>query len=167
MEVRATLPVLAPFGRDEEDDLVQECFIHWARRRHAYDRDRANLKTFLKRVTANKLRDLQRREIRRGGRSLLSLDRVVGEDGQPLAGQIEDPGPAPDLGAARAELKTRIRDTYRQLSVEDLWVAKGYADGLTPTDMSRKLGISRQSVHRARARIRKVFIAAGLEEFLR
>lgn len=165
--MRTTLATLAPFAKDDEDDLVQECFIHWERRRHAYNPERASLKTFLKRVTANKLRDLQRREISQGRRSLLSLDRLIGDDGQPLAGQVEDPDPAPDLWATRAELKTRIRDTYRQLSVEDLWVAKGYADGLTPTDMSRKLGISRQSVHRARARIRKVFIAAGLEEFLR
>lgn len=166
MEVRATLPHLAPFARDDEDDLVQECCIHWDSRRRSYKPELASPRTFLKRVTANKLRDLQRREIGRRDRTALSLARVSREDQQPLADQLADAAPTPDVMAERAELEARIRKTYSRLPAGDLAVAQGYADGLTPTEISRKLGISRQSVHRARARIRKVFIADGLEEFL-
>lgn len=120
----------------------------------------------MNRVTANKLRDLQRREIVRRRRAPLSLDQVAGDDGQPLADRVTDLGPLPEVLVERGELKARVHATYHQLSADDLAVAKGYADGLTPTEMSRRFGLSRMAVYRARERIRKVFAAAGLGEFL-
>ncbi|MEX2245100.1 MAG: sigma-70 family RNA polymerase sigma factor [Dehalococcoidia bacterium] len=150
--------------RDEHDDLVQECLLHWLRRRERYDPRRgASPKTFMKRVLDRKLLDLEdeRRAAKRGGGAReLSLDAEMDGSSLNLGDQLADPGDSEErrllrmaLSTAGARLNRRQRAIVRRLPGSRLEIARG-------------LGITRSTLYEELRRIRDIYRDEGLDAFL-
>ncbi len=158
-----------PPGDVEFDDLIQECLTHWWSQRDRYDEARgASRKTFLRKVVCGKLRDLARgwtTEKRGSGHLPLSLDapasardhqgRTIGEM-LPSQERLEaDLASLLDLRQITSRLSERQRD-----------IIAGVTAGMNKTDLSRQLGISRDTLHEELRRIQQVFRDEGLADHL-
>lgn len=152
----------------EFDDLVQECTVHWWRRRSEYDESRgASKSTFLRSVVRARLLDIERawKAAKRGrGRRPLSLDASISDDDERqmlretlrAPGDFESPvGTATDLQRLTARLSERQRK-----------VIAGAAAGLTRTELSQRLRVSRDTLHEELRRIQQVFREEGLAPYL-
>jgi DNA-directed RNA polymerase specialized sigma24 family protein len=139
-------------------DLDQECLQHWWSQRDRYDEHRgASRKTFLRKVVRAKLLDLARgwkAEKRGAGLQPLSLDA-------PMPGNEPD---GPTIGDLLADQRTSdstlaldIQRLTDRLSARQRWIIGGTRLGVTKIEISRWLGISRDTLHEELRRIREVF----------
>lgn len=153
---------------------MQECLVHWLSVRGDIDPSRATTRTaFMARVVHNKLMDLVREresDKRRASYDSVSLDEPLGEhegSSSMLAhtddAQNEQQGRA--LGEdARIDLANALnRLTPRQRRLCQLL----REHGLNVQEASRKLGIPRPTLYDELKRIRKVFAALGLKDYLK
>lgn len=149
----------------EFDDLVQECAAHWWQQRKVFDERRgATLTTYLRRVARAKLRDLERdRNARKrgGGTPMLSLDVPIRPGGAGSVGdQLPDRQPVDlDWLASLDRAKDRLSERQRA-------IVSGLDEGSDKSELSRLLKISRDTLHRDVARIRRVFRDEGLDRYL-
>lgn len=163
-EVRVFVRSSSAFNADDEDELANGCLAHWWRQRHQYNAERgANRRTFLKRVTVNKLRDLHRRALRTVRET--SLDRAS-PTGGPLHQRLSSSDVPPAEVAEQTELRERVQLTVAALAPKDRRVAKAIMETRSMTEAARRLAVSRPSLYRSESRIRKVFSDAGLDGFL-
>ena len=153
----------------EHDDLVQECSVHWWRRRDEFDTERgASRSTFLRRVVRSKLMDIERawKAKKRGeGQRPLSLDAPTSPDdfeGPTLAEVLRARG---ELGSDVAAALDRQRLTA-YLSLRQREIIAGVTAGLTKGELSRRLGVSRDTLWEEMGRIRQVFRDEGLAPHL-
>ena len=157
-EVAALLRRTRTFGEAEREDLLNDCLEHWLRQRALYDGSRgASLTTFLKRITANKLKDLVRSEERRTRLAGRSLNEALGRDGAEL-GELLPSADLPPLAALeQQEFVARIREVYRNLNLADRRVARAVATADSKDAAAKALGISRPALYRVLARIEADF----------
>ena len=165
------------FTRDDRQDLIDECLLHWWSSRRSYRADRgASPQTYMRHVVRNKLRDLLAAETakKRGGsekaRSLDSaLSGGVDDDESPsLADRLADSGPDADTEAAanlrdlRARL-LRLRQDLpdRERELFDALLLEGNLSAA-----SRRLGRSRPRLYPTLENIRQMARDRGLDEFL-
>jgi len=155
--------------RQDEDDLVHDCLVHWYENRAKWERGRSSEKTFLKRITDNRLVSLWRKKQARF-QDLPSLDAPValddGDSGS-LYDLIPDDGPAPATISELTDLRQRVRAAMEKLGEADQAIAEALALGKTKTEASERVGRTRQSLGRAERRIRQIFAADHLDDFLR
>lgn len=152
------------FSPDEFNDLVHECLLHWwkARKRPARNR-----RAFLKTVVRNKLRDLWRArqaDRRRILDQAQSLDRPIEEgSGLTLADVLpaEPPGPTPD-----AELQSELEEVLPTLSARQRRICEMIASGHSIRAISKALGLHHSTTYGEIKRIRKIFTAAELQDYL-
>ena len=145
----------------ESGDLVQEVLLCWVERRHGYDlKQGASMQTFFRVIAKNRLVDIyrkQRAEKRGGGKAVLSLDKIVGDDEEEnndvLGDFVEDPQ-RPDLEVDR---EIDLDRTLEPLTSRQKELAKGLADGYTLAEMVRKMGVPRTTLKDEFTRIRRVF----------
>jgi RNA polymerase sigma factor (sigma-70 family) len=164
-------------AREEFEDLVQACLMHWLEAStHAIPDPSGPPLAYLTRIVRNKLIDLAReREAgkRRGDLSLVSLDQPLGDDeeGPTLAERIEaDDG----LGASQPVGEgndDRCLDVARIVATltpaqQRLCRLIG-AEGLSIKAAAERLGMPRGTLYEEIKRIRKVFAAHGLDAYLR
>ena len=152
-------------GRDEFDDLVQDCLLHWigVRRKLAPDPDNPPV-GYMAQVLRNKLTDFMREqgaEKRAGDLGAVSLDATVDgtEDGMTLGemGETHRHHVRMDLLRAMARLTP---------SQQRLCVMLG-AEGLTVKEAAEQLRIPRGTLYEEIKRIRKVFADHGLGGYLK
>jgi len=153
----------------EADDLVQECSLHWWRQRDEFDTERgAARSTFLRRVVRAKLLDIERawKAKKRGeGQRPLSIDASV-SPGDPEGPSLAEVLPARgELGSDIAAALDRQRLTAH-LSARQREIIAGVTAGLTKGELSRRLGVSRDTLHEELGRIRQVFRDEGLAPHL-
>ncbi|MGE3793029.1 MAG: RNA polymerase sigma factor [Dehalococcoidia bacterium] len=155
-----------------DEDLVHECLVHWWLRRHRYDPARgANRRTFLNRVSENRLHDIAREvhaQRRRQPVGSRSLDVPATDDGDDLADLIAADAPEPEDEMLTSELgrhlaRVRGRLTPRQRVI---WDALAADPGRSRTGLARDIGISRDTLYEEIRRISGVCRDAGLREFL-
>jgi RNA polymerase sigma factor (sigma-70 family) len=163
-------------GREEFDDLAQDCLLHWigVRRKLAPDPDKPPV-GYMARVLHNKLTDLVREqgaEKRAGDLGTTSLDAAVdgSELGTTLADLLEASGST--LAGSRDEthrhhvridlLRARAQLTPSQ---QHLCVMLG-EQGLSVKEAAEHLRIPRATLYEGIRRIRKVFADQGLHGYL-
>lgn len=165
-----------PMPHLEAKDLVQECLLQWWQQHQRYSPSRdASLKTYMRKVLQNKLRDIERHERadKRGGYSSeVSLDRSLDpevEDSDSLGDMLpaDAPEEEPESETERLELKANIDRVLGRLSEQQRWLAEKLGEGWPMTEISERLGVSRPTLYDELKRIREVFRDEGLEEFLK
>jgi len=146
------------------DDLVQELRVHWWLRRGKYQADRgASAKTYLNRLAKRKLIDLERElnaAKRGGGRSSLSLDQPVGNDGEVSLGALLEAPQEPERMAAALE-RAMSRLSERQQRIVTALEVSG-----SRSEAARRAGISRDTFYAELDRIIQVCRDEGLEDYL-
>lgn len=164
-------------GREEFDDLVQVCLLHWivVRRKLAPDPDEPAV-GYMAQVLRNKLTDLMREqgaEKRAGDLGAISLDATVdgSEDGMTLGESLEasDSTQAGTMGEThRHHMRMDLLRAMARLtpSQQRLCVMLG-AEGLSVKEAAERLRIPRGTLYEEIKRIRKVFADHGLGGYLK
>ena len=162
-------------GREDFDDLLQECLIHWYQARSEYNRSRgASRQTFMGRVVRNKLKDIVREcetDKRKVASLTVSLDDPVrnGEDERTWLekldyGSTEIVPPDPfDQVLLKADLSKAIRRLTPQQTKLCRLIGE---DGLTVTEASECLKTPRSTIYDEIERIRAIFEKEGLKDYL-
>lgn len=154
------------------EDLLQECLIHWFFTKDQYRPEAgASERTFLNRITRNKLADLIKFE-RRNKRKVLymseSLD-AMGDDEKSIGArerilkveeQVISKITTADLPDAMARAMIGLSFRQKQL-------CRYLSEGMSLVKAGEKMGIPRTTLQEEIKRIRVAFQEAGLEEFLR
>ena len=158
-----------------EEDLLQDCMLHWVQARQTLDfRSVRDPSAFMRRVLENKLRDLARHanSSKRNDESadsiVISIEQLTDES-QPEE-LIADSSPVPVGFPARFERAdaaidlSRVFDalTPNQRALCYLLVVEGFLQ----SESGRILGISRTTTFREILRIRETFLEFGLENYL-
>jgi RNA polymerase sigma factor (sigma-70 family) len=153
----------------EEDDLAQECLLHWWSQRQRYEETRgASMRTFLRTVVKAKLIDIERtmKAGKRGaGQRPLSLDAPLSHEAGGK-GTLGDTVPAGETAievmssVMREHLLSRLAPGQRRLVL-------GLEAGMSMSEISKRLDVPRTTLYDELERIRRVFRDEGLEEFLR
>jgi len=153
---------------DDVDDLAQEALViaFDKLRRGQYDRTRGRLKSWLLGIAINKTREFRRKR-RQQDRQMVEPGTTTGfwdriPDGRQLADVFEQEWQSNLLGEALQEVR-------RQVDAATFEAFKLYAiQGLTPTEVAARLGISREAVYNCKSRVlsRLRQIRAELDEIL-
>jgi len=162
--------------REDFDDLLQECLIHWFFAKDDYDSTReASQKTFMGRIIRNKLTDLVREresDKRKIAHLTVSLDEPLGddEDSPALIDKIDeqtisDTAPNPFL---EIQLKIDLSKALQKLTPtqKELCFLLG-EKGLTVKEASEYLKTPRSTIYDELKRIRTIFMKEGLEDYLK
>ena len=128
----------------------------------------------MKRVLRNYLRDLWRTEHaekRRGEQAALSVDAPPpgsDQDADSLSDRIPDESEAtrPDIQAIQTELRAQIDCVRRKLTSRQQALVEGLRRGSSMSEISREMRVGRATLYDELARIRAVFEADGLDQFL-
>jgi RNA polymerase sigma factor (sigma-70 family) len=164
-------------GRDEFDDLVQDCLLHWigVRRRVAPDPDNPPV-GYMAQVLRNKLTDLMREqgaEKRAGDLGAVSLDATAdGSDDGMTLGESLDASESAHLGEGGEKHRHHMRmDLLRALArltpaQQRLCLMLG-EEGRSIKEVAEKLRIPRGTLYEEIKRIRQVFADFGLDDYLK
>ena len=163
--------------RDEFDDLVQDCLLHWigVRRKLAPDPDNPPV-GYMAQVLRNKLTDLMREqgaEKRAGDLGAISLDAPIdgSEDGMTLAESL-DASESAQWGEQGETHRHHARmDMLRALarltpSQQRLCLMLG-EEGLSVKEAAEQLRIPRGTLYEEIKRIRRIFADHGLGDYLK
>lgn len=153
------------------EDLLQECLIHWFFMKDQYrPEEGASERTFLNRVTRNKLADLMRikgankRKVFYMSESLDAIDENGESSGAKekilmVDEQVVQKITAADLPAAM----TRVTD---KLSFRQKQLCRFLMEGVSIKGAGEKMNIPRTTLNEEVKRIRVIFQNEGLEEYL-
>lgn len=160
---RAKLRDLPRRGADEEDVAlsVMDSFFEAAQQARFPDlADRNDLWRLLLRMTARKIVDLRRRELRqrRGGGKVISTAALDGTSdlfGGPSLAEIVGDAPTPEFAAMMAE-QCRLRlEQLNDPDLETMAVAK--MQGFTNAEIAQQMGCSVRTVERRLHLIRRIW----------
>jgi RNA polymerase sigma factor (sigma-70 family) len=162
--------------REEFDDLMQECLAHWSvvRQKLLLDADAPPV-GYMARVVRNKLTDLIREQAadkRVGEQAALSLDAPLdgSEDGMTLAEALsnEESPPQDDVYAVEHHhARIDIARAMTLLSPAQRRVCQLLGEeGLSIKEAAARLHVPRGAVYQAIKRVREVFTAEGLDDYL-
>ena len=156
--------------RESLDDLMQECLTHWYFKRDQYDLCKpANCRTYMRRVTENKLRDIVKAKVRNVRKALynsLPIDMFLIDDEDDLSGcftvvdhDLENAA-GDDLSKLLARAIEKLSHRQRELCrlIQE--------DGLNMKQVSERLNIPRGTLFDEILRIRDVFRQEGLRDYL-
>jgi len=161
--------------KEEFDDLLQECLIHWLFARGEYDPTRrVSQQTFMGRVIRHKLTDLVREretDKRKAAYLTVSLDEPLGDDqdDRTLLDKIDESTAtdAPSDGLSQVLLKVDLSKALRKLTSQQQRLCRLLGEGgLTVKEASECLKTSRSTIYDEIERIRKIFRKEGLEDYL-
>jgi RNA polymerase sigma factor (sigma-70 family) len=144
------------FRRRDEADIEQELWLHFLKRLGQHDPKRASQYTFAERVSANKITDLIRRanaqcRDRRREQYLEELPPRTFEQIHKRTAEAQ----------RHTELRLDLDSVLSSLSEPDHAVALDLAEH-SVADVTRRTGLSRQSVRTARRRIRRHLERCGV-----
>ncbi|MFH1665900.1 MAG: sigma-70 family RNA polymerase sigma factor [Candidatus Omnitrophota bacterium] len=153
------------------EDLMQECLVHWFFIKDQYQPESgASERTFLNRVTRNKIADIVkfgRRNKRKVFYLSESLDAM--EDEQSISAkekalmneeQVISKITEEDLPEVMAKATTNL--SFRQKQI-----CRYLSEGMNQVQVGKKMNMPRTTLQAEMKRIREAFRKAGLEEFLR
>ena len=162
--------------REEFDDLVQECLLHWLNVRERVATGPGGPPIgYMARVVRNKLIDLAREretDKRRGDQETVSLDDPLGEsEDAPTYADLVDAEQGRDLGGQEsfdpADIRIDVTEVMRRLTPEQRRLCELLgAQGLSIKEAAEKLRIPRATLYEEIKRIRKIFAQHGLDDYL-
>lgn len=162
--------------REEFDDLLQECLMHWLEVRQQLVPDPGGPPiAYMARVVRNKLIDLAREretDKRRGDQETVSLDDTVGDsEDAPTYADLVDAEQGRDLGGQEsfdpADIRIDVTEVMSRLTPEQRRLCDLLgAQGLSIKEASEKLRIPRATLYEEIKRIRKIFAQHGLDDYL-
>jgi len=151
------------------EDLIQECLTHWYFAKGKYDsKDKASMKTFMRRVTRNKLADIVKRiyrEKRKAPHEILPLDEsiLIEKDGDAIKAEDDVVKSVSD-----SELNLSLQKVFQKLSPEQQKLCKLlYEEGMNINEASKHFKMHRRTIYKEIDRIRKIFEKEGLRDYLR
>jgi RNA polymerase sigma factor (sigma-70 family) len=171
-EFQQKWPCLA---REDFDDLLQECLIHWYFSRDKYDTSRsAAQKTFMARVVRNKLANLaQERQAdkRKIEHHTISLSKPLSDEEENNLNLIDDIDERKARGISsdvidHIALKTDLSYALEKLTPQQQKICALLTEGRTIIEVSKSLKIHRSTIYDEKARIRKIFLKEGLKDYL-
>ena len=153
----------------DQEDLIQECLIHWHGVRNSYLADRgASKKTYMSRVLNNKLLELLRYEkadLRKVNSEAIPFSKPVGSEEdrtiEDEANQAHDEDPETFEESRVRDILVGLPLTAREKAILDL-----LSQGLKKTEIAKKVGAHRDTVYQDIERLRKLFEDKGLKRFL-
>jgi RNA polymerase sigma factor (sigma-70 family) len=151
--------------REDFEDLLQECLMHWFSNRDKYDPSRhANQRTFMAKVVTNKLKDLakaRKAATRRAAYEALSIDAPIKEDepSRTYVDLIDDVTKEvdPEEAIFLIPFKVRLAKAWSQLSEEERRLCQLRMDGLNMEEAYETMGIGKDEAYKMRERIQEVF----------
>ena len=162
--------------REEFDDLLQECLLHWLEvRRQVVPEPGGPPIAYMARVVRNKLIDLAREretDKRRGDQEAVSLDHTSGDsEDAPTYADLLDAEQGRDLGGRdlldSADVRIDVTEVMSRLTREQRRLCELLgAQGLSIKEASEKLRIPRATLYEEIKRIRKIFAQHGLDDYL-
>jgi DNA-directed RNA polymerase specialized sigma24 family protein len=167
------------FGHSWQD-LEQELILHYLRHHRQHDSARASAATFAARISRHRLISMLETQTagKRGGcvanvRSLSDTTVGHGHDSQVEVGEMIS-SDAYDMELGRASqsttdllmLRIDVDRAVTRLSSELALTAELLSQGVSVTDLSRTLGISRATANRRISRLRHDFTSAGLHYYI-
>jgi RNA polymerase sigma factor (sigma-70 family) len=162
--------------RQDFDDLVQDCLVHWIGVRNKVDIDlHSPPVAYMATVLRNMLMDLireQSAEKRSGDLGLLSLDATLDgtEEGPSLADTLteSDSASSGDHGGFLADMRMDLLRALPLLTApqQRLCVLLGH-EGLSIKEAAERLRIPRGTLYAEVKRIREMFAKQGLGVYLR
>jgi RNA polymerase sigma factor (sigma-70 family) len=165
----------ASLGRDEFDELMQECLVHWLSVRSQFDPALdTNRSAFIARVVRNKLTDLVRErdaEKRKASFISISLDQPLGnqEDSPTLLDVVNESQVQQGEQLARTlrdDAEVDIQRAMKLLTPFQKQVCTLLWEGLSVQEASRELGVVRTTLYDELKRIRKIFSDLGLQHYI-
>lgn len=158
--------------REDFDDLLQECLMHWLEVRSEYNPSReASKKTFMARIIRNRIINIIEKatsEKRKTIYESVSLDESINndEDAPTLKDQIADR--QDDLPQIKAELKIELSRAFQKLTPQQKELCRLLSEeGLSINEACEHFSKHRSNVYRDVFRIREIFENEGLREYLR
>ena len=156
--------------RDDAEDLLQECLIHWLSIRDGYDPARgASHNTFMGRVVRNKLRDfIREREAdkRKLTYTAVSLSQPSADDEDSAISEVKLADERPS-GYSQVSLRMDLTEALRKLTPKQRKLCHLLKDdGLNIKEVSQCLDTPRSTIYDELKRIRKIFLKEGLDEYL-
>ena len=160
------------FAREDFDDLLQECLIHWLEVRDRYDASRgASKNTYMAQVIRNVLGRISERaetDKRRTIYESISLDEPLNDDEDEPT--LKDKLSQSDdiLPQIKSELKIELSKVFQKLTPQQQKLCRLLGEeGLTISEACRRLDKHRMIVYRELARIRELFEKEGLKDYLK
>ena len=163
--------------REEFDDLMQECLLHWLSvRERAVPEPGGPPIGYMARVIRNKLIDLAREreaDKRRGDQETVSLDDTLGEsENAPSFADLVDAEQGREPGGRErfdpVDIHIDVANVMRRLTPEQRRLCELLgAQGLSIKEAAEKLGIPRATLYEEIRRIRTIFARHGLDDYLR
>jgi RNA polymerase sigma-70 factor (ECF subfamily) len=157
--------------REDFDDLLQECLIHWFDVRDGYDPGRdASKQTFMSKVIRNKLGNIIEKSTAEKRKTIyenISLDALLSddEDAPTLKDKIPDTKSIPQQ--TNIDLRIGLSRACQKLTPQQRKLCKLLGeDGLSITEASKEMKKHRRHLYREIARIREVFEKEGLKDYL-
>ena len=163
-------------GRQDFDDLVQDCLLHWIGVRNKVDTDLcgppiAYMATVLRNMLTNRIRQ-QVADKRSGELGILSLDAALDgvEEGTSLADTLSDSESAslPDGHVSGVDMRMDMLRVLPLLSEPQQRLCLLLArDGLSIREAAEQLRIPRGTLYAEIKRIRQLFVDQGLDLYLK
>ena len=154
------------------DDLLQECLIHWFFIKGQYRPEAgASERTFLNRITRNKIGDLIRRKNANMRKVFLMSDSLdaMGDDEDSISAKekilmVEEQTVSKITAADLPEAMSRAT---ANLSFRQKQICRYLSEGMSQVKVGEIMSIPRATLQDEIRRIREAFRKEGLEEYLR
>jgi DNA-directed RNA polymerase specialized sigma24 family protein len=162
-------------GREDFEDLLQECLSHWFFKRDKYTPSRgANRRTFMAAVISKKLMELGEKagtNMRKASFVAESLDRPLGDDeDSETPYDLIDPATIPDMPADPITfvlLEVDLAKITSHMSPQQRDLYRFRMSGMSSKETMEALGIKKDEYYAELKRIQKLFEKEGLRESLK
>lgn len=167
LEYKAKFKALS---REDFDDLLQECLIHWLMKKNQYDPEKqAALKTFMKEVINNKLMDVlrsQSRQKRKLSYMAIPIDEILNDDDQ-LSSGIFAKEDEQLRSVINSDMDLLLANALEKLSRKQKKMCRLVTEeGMSFREIGKTLNMSKGAVYDEVIRIRQVFREEGLNDYL-
>ena len=153
------------------EDLMQECLVHWFFIKDQYRPESGiSKRTFLNRVTRNKLTDIMRlkgtnkRKVFYLSESLDAMEENQSVNAKEKALMDQE---QVTMKITEEDLPEVLAKVTANLSFRQKQICRYLSEGMNQTQVAKKMNIPRTTLQAEMKRIREVFKRSGLEEFLR
>jgi DNA-directed RNA polymerase specialized sigma24 family protein len=160
---------------EDVEELKWMCLEHWYEKRQHYDRSRgASRRTFLGRVTRNKLMDFVRSSSANKRKAThlavsLDLDRQEAEGSRTPCDELDEAaaGEWARRGSSLIGLALDVERAMEDLSLRQRDICRRILERCSVSELSELLETPRATIYDEIGRIRRVFAKRGLEAYLR
>lgn len=149
------------FTEDDRDDLQQDLALYLIQGLKHFDPSRARRSTFITRCIEHRIADIIRHRHRARRDTRRSFRFSTDDDGEAQISATALADTASDRERERADIRIDVSSVIATLPARLVTICE-LLPTHSPFAISRKLGVSKQSVYRDRDAIRAAFAAAGL-----